>query len=191
MSVQNKGKVFEQDFSSSIPDYCMKHRLRDSAQSFTTHSDTRFSWDNECDFFVFDDKRRLLYAIECKSTKYKSMSWESEQEYEQNKSIKKTSTRMIKYHQIKSLNNFDKFNYLIPCFVLNFRTEETNIQRTYFIHINDFVKMTKTLNKKSFDEIDLINNGAIKINGLKKRTRYAWDINEFLSKYSLNFCNDN
>ena len=51
--------------------------------------------------------------------------------------------------------------------------------------------MIKKLNKKSFDEIDLINNGAIKINGLKKRTRYAWDINEFLSKYSLNFCNDN
>ena len=187
----NVGKQYEKDIFNSIPDYCMKHRLRDSAQSFTTHSDTRFSWDNECDFFVFDDKRRLLYAIECKSTKYKSMSWESEQEYEQNKAIKKTSTRMIKYHQIKSLNNFDKFNYLIPCFVLNFRTEGTNIQRTYFIHINDFVKMIKTLNKKSFDEIDLINNGAIKINGLKKRTRYAWDINEFLSKYSLNFCNDN
>ena len=90
----NVGKQYEKDIFNSIPDYCMKHRLRDSAQSFTTHSDTRFSWDNECDFFVFDDKRRLLYAIECKSTKYKSMSWESEQEYEQNKAIKKTSTRM-------------------------------------------------------------------------------------------------
>lgn len=185
MAKISSGKIFEQSFSSSIPDYCMKHRLRDSAQSFTTHSDTRFSWDNECDFFLFDDRRRLLYAIECKTTKYKSMSWESEQEYEQNKAMKKTSTRMIKWHQIKSLNNFDKFNYLIPCFILNFRNEETNDQRTYFIHIRNFMKMINSLNKKSFDEMDLILNGAIKIKGMKKRTRYAWDINEFLCNYKL------
>lgn len=186
---QNSGKVFESDISSSIPNYCMKHRLRDSAQSFTTHSDTKFSWDNECDFFVFDTKARLLYAIECKTTKYKSMNWESEQEYEQNKSLKKTTTKLIKYHQIKSLNDFDKFDYLIPCFILNFRNEDTKDQRTYFIHIKDFMKMINSINKKSFDEMDLILNGAIKIHGLRKRTRYAWDINEFLCNYGLAYAN--
>lgn len=181
----NTGKIFEIDLSSSFPDYCMKHRLRDSAQSFTTHSDTKFSWDNECDFFLFDTRARLLYAIECKTTKFKSMNWESEEEYEQNKLSKKTTTKLIKYHQIKSLNEFDKFDNLIPCFILNFRNEDLNEQRTYFIHIKDFMKMIRTINKKSFDEIDLIQNGAVKINGFRKRTRYAWDINEFLCNYEL------
>ena len=189
MNKRNVGKLYEKEIADSIPDYCMKHRLRDSAQSFTTHSDTRFSWNNECDFFVFDTKARLLYAIECKTTKYKSMNWESEQEYEQNKSLKKTTTKLIKYHQIKSLNDFDRFNNLIPCFILNFRNEDTKDQRTYFIHIKDFMKMIKSLNKKSFDEMDLILNGAIKIHGLRRRIRYAWDINEFLCNYGLAYAN--
>ena len=187
MSHQNKGKIFESDLSVSFPDYCMKHRLRDSAQSFTTHSDTRFSWDNECDFFLFDTKVRLLYAIECKTTKFKSMNWESKEEYEQNKLAKKSTTKLIKYHQIKSLNGFADYDNVVPCFILNFRNEGLNEQRTYFMHIDNFMKMIETINKKSFDEIDIIQNGAIKINGQRKRTRYTWDMDEFLSKYSLNF----
>lgn len=185
----NSGKIFESDLSSSFPDYCMKHRLRDSAQSFTTHSDTRFSWDNECDFFLFDTKARLLYTIECKTTKFKSMSWESKSEYEQNKTLKKSTTRLIKYHQIKSLNDFADYQNVIPCFILNFRNEGLNEQRTYFIHIKDFMKMIAVIGKKSFDEMDLILNGAIKIHGLRRRTRYAWDINEFLCNYELAYAN--
>lgn len=194
MANVNFGKRFEDDFKSSLPDYCLIHRLRDSGQSFTNYaerSDNNYSWKNECDFIFFDDRHRIEYSVENKTTKFKTMNWESKEEYETNKRLGKKSTKLIKWHQINSLIKFDRFNYAVPCFFLNFRNDDTNAQRTYFIHINDFVKMIKTLNKKSFDEIDLINNGAIKINGLKKRTRYAWDINEFLSKYSLNFCNDN
>lgn len=187
MANKNTGKIFESDFSSSIPDYCMGHRLRDSAQSFTTHSDTSFSWDNECDFFMFDNKKRLLYAIECKTTKFKSMNWETEEEYKRNKELKKKSNKLIKWHQIKSLMGYAKFDYIVPCFILNFRNEDTKEQRTYFIHINNFIKMITTINKKSFDEIDLVLNGAVKIQGQRKRTRYVWDINEFLTKYSLNY----
>jgi hypothetical protein len=45
--------------------------------------------------------------------------------------------------------------------------------------------MCKKINKKSVNEIDLLNVGkAIKINGSKKRTRYVWDVNELLDSLS-------
>ena len=190
---KNKGKIFEDDFQSSIPNYCKVHRLRDSGQSFVKFTEKsgkgNFSWRNECDFFIFDDMYRLEYDVENKSTQFKSMNWESEEEYEQNKKLGKKSTKLIKWHQIKSLINFSRFNYSIPCFILNFRNEDTKDQRTYFIHIKDFMKMINSINKKSFNEMDLILNGAIKIHGLRRRTRYAWDINEFLCNYGLAYTN--
>lgn len=182
--MKNVGKIFEDDFSSSVPEYCLKHRLRDSGQSFTNHSDTRFSWDNECDFFVFDDISSKLFAIECKTTQYKSMNYEDEEENKQNKKLKKKSTKLIKWHQIKSLNDFAVFSNVVPCFILNFRNKEDNTQRTYFLHIKDFMKMINSIDKKSFNEIDMILNGAIKINGTKKRTHYTWDIDEFFCLYA-------
>lgn len=115
------------------------------------------------------------------------MNWESEEEYELNKKLKKKSTKLIKWHQIKSLMNYSEFDNIVPCFILNFRNEDSKIQRTYFIHIKDFMKMIATVGKKSFDEVDLIQNGAIKIQGKLKRTRYTWDLDGFLSKYSLHF----
>lgn len=184
----SKGKCFEDDIKQSIPDYCMTHRLRDSAQSFTTHSQTKFSWDNECDFFIFDDKHILLYTIECKSTKFRSMSYETKEEYEYNKANKIKSKRMIKYHQIQSLTNFSKFENIVSGLFLNFRDDERNLQRTYFLNIKDYNLMIKTLNKKSIDEIDISRHNAVKINGFIKRTRYTWDLNEFLLKYSLSYC---
>lgn len=183
--MQNKGKIFEADIFNSIPDYCMKHRLRDSGQSFTNHSQTRFSWNNECDFFIFDDKRKLLYAVECKSTKFKNMSYENEEEYEYNKANKIKTNKMIKYHQIQSLTNFSVFQNIVSGLFLNFRNDNNNIQRTYFLSIKDYNMMAKIIQKKSFDEIDILRHNAIKINGFLKRTRYVWDLNEFLSKYSL------
>ena len=183
----NKGKIFEDSIKQSIPDYCMTHRLRDSGQAFTTHSQTRFSWDNECDFFIFDDRHILLYAVECKSTKFKSMSYETEEEYEYNKASKIKSNRMIKYHQIQSLTNFSKFKNIVSGLFLNFRDDDKNFQRTYFLNIKDYNLMVQTLGKKSIDEIDILRHNAVKINGVLKRTRYAWDLNEFLSKYSLNY----
>ena len=31
---KNSGKVFEDDFRKSVPDYCFLHRLKDTAQSY-------------------------------------------------------------------------------------------------------------------------------------------------------------
>ncbi len=176
MATVNKGKLFENDFKKSIPDYCYVHRLRDSAMSYNKNKNTSFAWDNECDFYLMDDLHRLFYAIECKSTKYPYMTVQINKDEDK---------KMISYHQIKSLNEMSKYNNIIAGFMFNFRHFEDDkdkyIETTYFQSVNDFIDMMNKLNKKSFNEIDLLTYGnAIKINGKKKITRFRWDIDEFL-----------
>ena len=178
----NKGKVFENDFKTSVPNYCFIQRLWDQPQSFVQSADTRFSNKNMCDYIIFDTVYQKLYLVELKTTKFKSMAFEDI-------NVDNPANRMIHKHQILGLNKHADLDGVVPCFILNFRNEDTKDQRTYFIHIKDFMKMIKSLNKKSFDEMDLILNGAIKIHGLRKRTRYAWDINEFLCNYELAYAN--
>jgi recombination protein U len=169
---KNVGKVFEEDFSSSIPSYCYVHRLRDSAQSYNKSKDTSFTWDNECDFFIWDSCTHIFYAIECKTTKYKSMSVQLDKDDK--------SQKMIKLHQIESLTKISEYDGAIAGFFLNFRDEKNNTQRTYFLNIIDFNKIIKDTEKKSINEIDIILNNGIKISGEKKRVRFRWDIDEFL-----------
>ena len=171
--MMNSGKRFEDDFSKSVPQYCFLHRLKDTAQSYNSNKQTRFTWENPCDFFMLDSNAHLFYAIECKSTKFKSMSFQIDENDK--------SSKMIKYHQIKSLSDMSKYSGIVSGLLLNFRGENDDNQRTYFINIKDFNTMVNKINKSSFNEIDLIMYGnAVKISGLKKRTRYTWDIDSFL-----------
>lgn len=168
---KNVGKQFEKDFSSSIPSYCYLHRLRDSAQSYNNSKNTKFAWDNECDFFIWDSNNHIFYAVECKSTKYKSMSIQLNKEDKSNK--------MIKYHQIESLTKISEFDGAKAGFFLNFRDEKNDTERTYFMNIVDFNNMMKKTDKVSFNEIDIILNHGIKISGKKKRVHFGWDLDEF------------
>lgn len=170
------GKQFEKDFSSSIPSYCYVHRLKDSAQSYNNSKSTKFAWDNECDFFIWDSNKHIFYAIECKSTKYKSMSVQLDKEDK--------SSKMIKYHQVESLTKISNFDGAKAGFFLNFRDEKNNTERLYFIDITDFNKMMKVINKVSFNEIDIILNHGIKISGEKKRVHFRWDLDGFLQSQS-------
>lgn len=177
----SSGKQFEKDFSSSIPDYCYVHRLRDSAQSYNNSKATKFAWDNECDFFIWDSNMRIFYAIECKSTKYKSMSVQLDKNDK--------SSKMIKLHQIESLTKISKYDGAIAGFCLNFRDEKNDTERLYFLNITDFNKMMNDINKVSFNEIDIILNNGIKISGNKKRIHFNWDIDSFLKSQSIPYNN--
>jgi len=169
----NYGKRFEEDWSSSLPSYCYVHRLRDSAQSYNNSSKTQFSWDNECDFFVLDSHTHLFYAIECKSTKYKSISVELSKD--------EKSSKMIKYHQIESLKKISEYDGTVVGLMLNFRGEDNDNQRLYFIDIKNFCNMMKQIDKSSFNELDLLTVGrAVRIQGEKKRTRWKWNLEDFL-----------
>lgn len=173
--MKNSGKLFESDFQKSAPSYCFVHRLKDSAQSYKKSKTTSFTWDNPCDFFLYDSKSHLLYPVECKTTKYKSMS------VQLNKDDSKSS--MVKHHQIESLREMSKYDGIVAGFFFNFRHfdgEENAFETTYFQGIEDFDSMMENIDKKSFNELDLLTNNAIKVSGAKKRTRYLWDIDGFL-----------
>ena len=58
---RNEGKLFEDDFKSSVPDTCWFYRFKDNAASFAEGSKTRFTSHNICDFEVFDDETRTLF----------------------------------------------------------------------------------------------------------------------------------
>ena len=176
----NEGKQFEKDFTDSIPNYCYLHRLRDSAQSFA--KSTKYSWENECDFFMFDGSSRLFYAIECKSTKSKGMSFQRNKD-----EAERYKSRMIKYHQIESLTKIAQYNGTIAGLLLNFRDEKNNMQRTYFIDIRNFNNLIRNTNKSSINEIDIIQYNAYKIQGEKKRVHYKWNIDSLLDEFTNRF----
>lgn len=167
----SSGKQFEKDFSSSIPSYCFLHRLKDTAQSYNKSENTQYTWNNPCDFFILDSNSRLFYAIECKSTKHKSMSVQINKDDE--------SSKMVKYHQIESLTKIAEYNGVIAGFFLNFRDEKNKTERLYFINIIDLNRMMEEIGKVSFNEIDIILHNGIKISGTKKRVHYTWDLDTF------------
>lgn len=169
--MKNSGKIFEDDFKSSIPDYCFYHRLKDPPQSFNqSKNNLRFSLKNPCDAMIFDTKNRKFYTLELKTTKNSSISFEdiNIKEKQQNK--------MIHKHQIESLLKFSKYNHVISGFIFNFRNEKNNTQVTYFQNINNFINMINSINKKSFNQKDLSRFSSIIITGEKKRIRYKWDL---------------
>lgn len=175
MANSNSGKVFEDDFKNSVDkDRCLLLRLNDQPQSFSKSA--KFSLKSPCDFVLYDSLTKLFVPIELKTTKYRSMSYEDINE-------ENPVNAMIHKHQLEKLLEFSKYDGVKAGLLLNFRTEETNLQRTYYISIQNFLDMCKKINKKSVNEIDLINVGsAIKVDGAKKRSRYAWDVNGLLNK---------
>lgn len=166
----NIGKVLETQIKKSIPDYALLYRLPDAAQSFDRNNNLRFSRKNPFDFLLWDSKRYILYALEIKTVKDKSIS------FERNKEERKD----IHYHQIKGLNDWNKFDGIVCGFIIEFRKIET----TVFIEINNFNTLVNKITKKSFTLSDLIDNNIpyFVIPQKKKRTRYVYDMDSFLSQ---------
>lgn len=177
----NVGKKFEQQFYLSVPADCFVYRLKDSSQSFIKEMNSKFSWDNPCDFFLFDTRSQLLYCLELKTTCNKSISFENIDSNEEQK-------KMIHKHQIKSLLKFSNYKNVVAGFVFNFRDKNNDTERTYFQEVNSFCSMSKKIQKQSFNEVDLLLNDCVKIAGEKKRVNYRWDIKNFLDDYKEN-CN--
>ncbi len=176
---KNTGKIFEDDFKNSVPDYCLLHRLKDTAQAYNNSKATQFTWNNPCDFFMFDTVKCIFYCFELKSTQGKSMSFEDIE-------TENPKKRMIHKHQILSLLEFSKYNNVFSGFIFNFRDQKNTMQRAYCQDIKSFMNMCKTIGKHSFNEMDLILNGAVKINGNKKRVHYTWNIDKFLNDNKIN-----
>lgn len=158
---QNAGKLFEADIKASIPAHCWYYRLRDNASSFAGGKNTRFASSNICDCLIFDDNSMTLFLIECKSTKGTSVP-----------------LSMIRENQIRGLLDASQHR-LVAGLLVNYRNENND---TFFIKIKDFVDMVDGLNKKSFNSKDLIENGGLKVESNKKRTRYTYNLEKLIKE---------
>lgn len=166
---QNIGKKFENNFKASIPNNVFYHRLKDAAQSFYQSENLRFSSKNPCDAFLY--KCPVFFAIEMKSVGSSSIS------FERNKGEK----GIIHFHQIEALRKFALHKGVIAGFLLNFRHKD-GVETCYFLHIKDFDEMIESIQKKSFNEKDLLKNNPIVIENIKKRTNYTYNVSKFLQE---------
>ena len=166
---KNVGKVFEEQWKKSTPDYALLYRLPDAAQSFGGSSKLRFSSKNPFDYLLWDSKRRRLFALELKTVSGTSISSERDKDEE----------KEIHFHQIQGLNQWNKYDGIVCGFIIEFR----KIAKTVFIDIEQFNRIVELIPKKSFNYNDL---GAYKIEHTiisqkKARTRYTYGVDEFLS----------
>lgn len=173
---KNVGKIFEESIKQSIPEYCLLIRLNDSPQAFKRSNLTRFTPKTPFDYVCFNTNSKTLFCLELKSTSNKYMSFEDiNSNEEQNK--------MIHKHQIEGLLKCSNYSNVISGFLFNFRLPDNEL--TYFMEINQFQKMCESINKKSFNLMDIVLYGAIKIDGFKKRTRWYWNLDDFFKSQEL------
>jgi recombination protein U len=169
---QNIGKRFENNFKASVPEHILYYRLKDSASSFGGANNLRFSSKNPCDCFLYSHPN--FYALELKSVGTSSISFERSKE----------DKGVIHFHQIEGLTEYSKVQGTICGFLLNFR-RTNGIEVCYFQNINDFNNMISKLDKKSFNEKDILHNNAIIVNGTKKKVNYTYDIEQFIKDTKL------
>lgn len=169
----NVGKKFENSFIKSVPDYCWHKRLNDNAASWGNGSATRFASKNECDFLLFNCKSRTLYALELKSTQGSLTFWRKD--FESNE--KKLSFN-IKKNQIQGLEKWAEYENVKCGLIINFRNDNND---TYFIEINEFLRYTNVLDKKSININDVLKMNPIKIENILLRTNYKYNIENLLN----------
>lgn len=170
---KNIGKIFEQDFSKSTPVYVGILRIPDAAQSFCHSAYLRFSRKNPFDYLLWNPKSLTLYALEHKTVKGKSISFERSKE----------DNGEIHIHQIDGLADFSKVGECVCGFIIEFREIETTI----FLQIDEFIKLRDVITKKSFTLNDLNNNNInyIVIPQAIIKTHYKYDVESFLIKTGL------
>ena len=165
---KNIGKIFEDNWKLSCPDWLMVYRPPDASQSFNMTNKLRFSLHSPCDYFIFNGRNGTFYTLELKT-------FERSCSFERIKSDK----GIIHYHQIESLKKFNTYPSVISGFILDFRKSGL----TYFLHINNFCKIIDNIDKKSFNEKDMVTWGnPIIINKRKLKVNFRYDIEKFLEE---------
>lgn len=164
---QSVGKVFEQNFKKSCPDYLLVYRPPDAAQSFDMSSKLRFSQRSPCDFMIFDSVGRLFYTLELK-TFQNSCSFER----------KKGDKGIIPFHQIESLKKFATHQNVCSGLILDFRKTDN----TYFLRIEEWDGLVNSIDKKSFNECDLLKYcNPILIDKKKLKVNWKYNVEKFLN----------
>lgn len=156
-----------------MPDHVLCKRLNDNAAAWSEGDKTRFSSNNECDFILFDDNTSTFYGLELKSTKEKSLTfWREDFEEKEKK-----QSFMIRKCQIKGLQKWSSKYKGIFGFIFNFRSIDN---KTLFVGIDEFIKYTSTLSKKSINFDDVLAMKPVEIENKLMRTNYKYNLEKFI-----------
>lgn len=90
----------------------------------------------------------------------------------------KSEKGIVHYYQIKNLKDFAQYNRVISGLVLDFRSSDN----TYFLNINQWDDFISHIEKKSFNEKDLLEYASpILIHKEKLKINYRYDLESFLN----------
>ena len=170
----NEGKIFERSFAGSMPEHVYFQRLIDPAASFGGSNVTRFSPHQPYDFYAFISP--FFYAMELKSTAGTLTFWRKDFE----ESNKKKHFE-IKKCQIVGLTKAASYPGVIAGFYINFR----NVNKTYFLSIQNFHTLTDNLNKKSINHADVSQYGVL-IEQTLMKTNYKYNMRKFFDEIRSN-----
>lgn len=163
---KNIGKVFEDNFKKSIPENVWCYRPPDAAQSFDMSSKLRFSQHSPCDYILFNGNKLFFFELK---------TFDGSCSFERTKEDK----GIIHYYQVETLKKYGEYNNTVSGFILDFRKSDN----TYFLNINDWDELITSIEKKSFNEDDLLKyTNPILINKKKLKVNYKYNIEDLMEK---------
>lgn len=108
-----------------------------------------------------------FFCLELKSVAGKSISFERD----------KKDKGVIHYHQIEYLKSCLSFENVIPGLIIDFRGTDN----TWFLHIKEWDDLINSIDKKSFNEYDLLSySHPILISKKKLKVNYRYNIQRFI-----------
>ena len=147
---KSEGKIFEEDFINSVPENIFHFRFRDLPY-FLTKGNKYPVLPNPADFLIFNN---YLYVLELKSTKLSSYPLKNTRE-----------------NQVEGLLKYSEKDKVICGFVINMRKYE----ETYFLHIDDYILLSKNCKSISIDKLRIYGKFIPQI---KKITRYRYNLDK-------------
>ena len=108
-----------------------------------------------------------FFCLELKSVAGKSISFERT----------KNDKGEIHYHQIEYLKSCLNYKNIIPGLIIDFRGTDN----TWFLHIKEWDGLISSIDKKSFNESDLLSySHPILISKKKLQVNYRYDVDKFI-----------
>ena len=152
----NAGKIFENDFISSVPPTAWHYRLRDTAGTWQGGEGARFSISNICDFILFNQGN--LFLLELKSHKGKSLPFSC-----------------IKEKHLEDLVKANEHQGIHSYMVINFRDTE----ETYAVYAHRILKFMQESGKKSIP-ISYCRDNGLFIPQEKKKVHYRYGVDRLI-----------
>lgn len=124
---------------------------------------------NPFDYILFDDSKGEMWCLELKSTQYKSIGYQLTPDEPE---------AMIKAHQLKRLLDVQQGMEKVHAgLLLQFREED----KVYYIDINDFLRFTCEVDRKSITPVYCLLYGGKEINTKKLRTHISVQIGDIVN----------